>query len=98
LKDKEEEHDRDDPILDAGAHHEEDDVFGKSDDETNEPRQPNLHPQDPANFFKLSSFLKIVLAHTITDDDIDQAEGLIRAYCTELLHVSCFSLCIPILI
>jgi hypothetical protein len=81
--------DCDDPIADAGAQEDEDDVYnGHANVE--EPRQANLHPDDPANFFKLSKFLKIVLAHSITNDDIDNAEDLIRSYCTELLHVSFF--------
>ncbi|TFY72264.1 hypothetical protein EVG20_g747 [Dentipellis fragilis] len=73
-------------IPDAGAQ-ETDDIFGNSDDEGNEPIYPNLHPDDPSNFFKLSSFLKIVLSPTITDQAIDEAEHLIRAYCRELVHL-----------
>jgi hypothetical protein len=75
---------------DAGAFEDEADAFGNSGCE-DEPRQANLHPDDPANFFKLLAFLKIVLSHSISDEDIDQAEHLIRAYCTGLLHVSLFS-------
>jgi hypothetical protein len=88
-QDEEDLMDRDDPIPDAGAQEDEDDVYD-SHDNVEEPRQANLHPDDPANFFKLSKFLKIVLAHSITNDDINDAEGLIRSYCTELLHVSFF--------
>jgi hypothetical protein len=77
-------------VLDAGAQEEEDDIYGHGDDDNDEPRAANLHPQDPANFFKLSLFLKIVLAHSVTDSDIDQAEALIRSYCAELMHVCHF--------
>jgi hypothetical protein len=76
-------------VPDAGAMEVEDDLYANDKDEA-EPAQANLHPDDPGNFFKLSEFLKIVLAHSITDEDIDRAETLIRAYCTELLHVSAY--------
>jgi hypothetical protein len=76
---------------DAGAIEEEDNLYGHE-DEDREPPQASLHPDDPGNFFKLSTFLKTVLAHSITDTDIDSAEVLIRAYCTELLHVCHISL------
>jgi hypothetical protein len=81
-------------VPDAGAMEVEDDLYANDKDDA-EPAQANLHPDDPGNFFKLSEFLKIVLAHSITDKDIDQAETLIRAYCTELLHVSVYLEIIP---
>ena len=74
------------PIVDCGAI-ETDDIFGASDEESDDPMHPNLHPDDPAHFFKLSHFLKLVLATTVTDNMIDEADTLIREYCTELLHV-----------
>jgi hypothetical protein len=52
-----------------------------------EPAHANLHPDDPGNFFKLSEFLKIVMAHSLTDADVDRAEVLISKYCLELKHV-----------
>jgi hypothetical protein len=86
LQDEEQAIPSEDEVLDAGAIENEDDIYVHS-DKTPEPAQANLHPEDPSNFFKLAAFLKIVLAHSITDDDINSAEDLIRSYCTELLHV-----------
>ncbi|EPS99806.1 hypothetical protein FOMPIDRAFT_1030690 [Fomitopsis schrenkii] len=57
------------------------------DDEGDEPTHPNLHPDDPAHFFKLTRFLKLVLAVQVTDQSIDEAELLIREYGTNLLHL-----------
>jgi hypothetical protein len=74
-------------VPDAGAIEVEEDLYEAPRDQP-EPAQASLHPDDLGNFFKLSQFLEIVLAHFITDGDIDRAEVLIRAYCKELLHVS----------
>jgi hypothetical protein len=76
-------------IPDSGALETEVDVYdeGAEDDAIPEPAHANLHPDDPKNFFKLSKFLKIAMAMSVTDQDIDEAETLIRAYTTELLHV-----------
>lgn len=46
-----------------------------------------LHPDDPANFLKLSGALRILMQHTLLDADIDSADTLIRQYVTELLKV-----------
>jgi hypothetical protein len=66
-----------------------------NEDEEPEPVYPNLHPQDPSNFFKLSAALKLLLARKITDSDIDTADALLREYCTELMEV-CFKLIFPV--
>lgn len=48
---------------------------------------PNLHPDDPPNFCKLASGVKLLLAWPITDPQIDEAECLLRSYCPELVTV-----------
>jgi len=48
----------------------------------------SLNPRDPANFLKLASALNIFLAGTLTDNEIDQADKLIREYNVELIEVS----------
>lgn len=47
-----------------------------------------LHPQDVSNFLKLSTALRILLSGSITEDQLVEADRLIREYCTELLEVS----------
>jgi len=47
----------------------------------------SLHPDDPHNFLKLCSALRILIRRRLTSRDIDHAEVLIREYCTELIHV-----------
>lgn len=49
----------------------------------------SLHPDDPANFLKLSAALRILIQRKLSDDDIDRADTLIREYNVELIHVSC---------
>jgi hypothetical protein len=46
-----------------------------------------LCPDDPANFLRLCSALRILIRRRLTDPDIDRAEALIREYCTELITV-----------
>jgi hypothetical protein len=46
-----------------------------------------LHPDNPANFLKLSGALWIFMQHTLSDADINAADTLIRQYVTELLKV-----------
>ncbi|KIJ06688.1 hypothetical protein PAXINDRAFT_158658 [Paxillus involutus ATCC 200175] len=45
----------------------------------------SLHPDDPANFLKLSGALRLLVQNSITNQDIDRADLLIREYCTELI-------------
>lgn len=47
-----------------------------------------LHPDDPANFLKLSLALRILLKREVNESEIDQAETLLQEYCTKLLTVS----------
>ena len=47
-----------------------------------------LDPKDPANFLKLASALNIFLADTLTDNQINEADNLIREYNLELIKVS----------
>jgi hypothetical protein len=48
----------------------------------------NLHPDDPKNFLKLSSAIKILVARTITEADLTKSDELIREYCWELVEVN----------
>ena len=46
-----------------------------------------LHPNDPGNFLKLCTALKLLVSHPITAAQIEEADGLIRSYCLELIEV-----------
>lgn len=52
-----------------------------------------LHPDDPSNFLKLGHALRLLLGHEVTDDQIDEADQLLREYCQELVEVSLIDLC-----
>lgn len=60
------------------------DVNSDDDEDTS----PVLHPDDPANFLKLSQALQILLAREITEEEINEADVLLRAYVSELVNVS----------
>ncbi|KAG2336005.1 hypothetical protein BDR05DRAFT_1006250 [Suillus weaverae] len=60
------------PMTDVGDEGEDEIKFG-------------LHPDDPANFLKLSAALCILMRHSLSDADIDSADTLIQQYTTELL-------------
>lgn len=47
----------------------------------------NMHPRDPAHFFKLTAALRILFARKITDEEIDKADTLLREYSLELIEV-----------
>lgn len=64
-----------------------DDGDEDEDEREDERALPNLTHKDPANFFKLSAALKIILAHRLNDADIDAADTLLREYCLELMEV-----------
>jgi len=51
----------------------------------------SLHPDDPANFLKLSCALKILTRRWLWEDEIDESDCLLREYCTELLKVRVYS-------
>lgn len=57
----------------------------EDDDEEDDETPSCLHPDDPGNFLKLSEALRILLGRKINDVQIDQAEGLLRGYCQELI-------------
>ena len=46
-----------------------------------------LHPDDPHNFLKLCTALRILVCRRLTTEDIDHAEDIIREYCKELILV-----------
>lgn len=46
-----------------------------------------LHPDDPDNFVKLSTALRLLLSRELLEEDIDAADDLLREYCTELIGV-----------
>ncbi|KAJ7599532.1 hypothetical protein C8J56DRAFT_1040411 [Mycena floridula] len=84
-----------DEIVDTGAIDLDDDVFMEdagNDSDAEDKRAPNLHPDDPQHFFKLSSAIKILLAWRLKESDIDTADKLICDYCIELPSVLiCFA-------
>jgi hypothetical protein len=49
---------------------------------------PNLHPDDPGNFLKLCTAVKILVSRTISETDLSLADKLLREYCSELVEVS----------
>jgi hypothetical protein len=55
----------------------------------------NLHQNDPGNFLKLCMALKILVRWTITEEDLQKADSLIREYCWELVEVSSHLISIP---
>ncbi|RXW14412.1 hypothetical protein EST38_g11447 [Candolleomyces aberdarensis] len=55
------------------------------DDEVDDDLPSCLHPDDPANFMKLSQALRLLLQRQLSDHDINVAEELLRSYCTELI-------------
>lgn len=50
----------------------------------------NLHPDDPKNFLKLSSAVKILVGRIITEADLMKSDKLLREYTAELVDVSHF--------
>ncbi|KAE9386142.1 hypothetical protein BT96DRAFT_960642 [Gymnopus androsaceus JB14] len=46
----------------------------------------NLHPDDPQHFLKLCSALCLLVSKSITDEELNEADILIRRYCLELLQ------------
>lgn len=59
-----------------------------TDDEDSDEDVPSrLHPDDPDNFVKSCTALRILLARELDDADVEVADELIREYCTELIEV-----------
>ncbi|THH26684.1 hypothetical protein EUX98_g7505 [Antrodiella citrinella] len=53
---------------------------------TSKEEQPYMmHPDDPANFLKLSQALRILTQHVLIDTDVQRAHVLLQEYCTELI-------------
>ncbi|KAG2052952.1 hypothetical protein BDR06DRAFT_972639 [Suillus hirtellus] len=48
----------------------------------------SLHPDDPANFLKLSAALRISIKHQICDRELDHADCLLHEYCSELTNLN----------
>lgn len=71
----------------TGNDPESDESADESEEEKEARSPPNLHPDDPANFCKLSSAVKLLLSHPITDQQIDAADVLLRSYGPELITV-----------
>ena len=46
-----------------------------------------LHPNDPKNFLKLCTAIRILLHRRFTDSNINHVDRLIREYCAELIPV-----------
>jgi hypothetical protein len=57
--------------------------------EDDEDTPSGLHPDDPGNFLKLCQALRLLISRRITDQQINQADELLRSYCLELIKV-CF--------
>ena len=47
----------------------------------------SLHPDDPKNFLKLCSAIRLLIRRRLIDHDIDRADALLRDYCAELIPV-----------
>ena len=47
----------------------------------------SLYPDNPWNFLKLCLALRILIRQHVTDSDIEQADCLLRDYCTKLILV-----------
>ena len=48
----------------------------------------SLHPDDPAAFLTLATFLNIFLAESVEEKKLQEADTLVRVYCKELIRVS----------
>lgn len=46
-----------------------------------------LHHDNPINFLKLGSALRLLMKRTISNVDVETADSLLREYCTELIWV-----------
>jgi hypothetical protein len=63
---------------------------GAHDDST---KPANLHPDDPANFAKLVTAIKLLLSAPLTDAQITEGDRLLRTYCWELVEVCHSDIC-----
>lgn len=60
------------------------------DEDSDEEASSRLHPDDPDNFVKLSTALRLLLSRELEEDDIETADELLREYCTELIEVRAY--------
>lgn len=63
------------------------DEFGKSDGSQD---KFSLDPEDPQNFLKLCSALRILVQRRLNDSEVDHADSLLHTYCSELIRVRIF--------
>lgn len=61
------------------------------DEDSDEEAASRLHPDDPDNFVKLSTALRLLLSRELEEDDIETADELLREYCTELIEVDTYT-------
>ena len=47
----------------------------------------SLHPDDPAAFLNLATFLNIFLAESVKEEMLQKADTLVRVYCKDLIRV-----------
>ncbi|KAJ3500582.1 hypothetical protein NLJ89_g9730 [Agrocybe chaxingu] len=47
----------------------------------------NLRPEDPGNFLKLCMAIQLLVQRRITEEDLKQADSLLRGYCAELVKL-----------
>lgn len=66
-------------------------VHETADNEDDANLKYKLHPDNPGNFLKLCCMLRLLMRHTVSDDDVNRADTLICEYCTELIWVREFS-------
>ncbi|KAF8834357.1 hypothetical protein BDN67DRAFT_1016592 [Paxillus ammoniavirescens] len=58
-----------------------------NDDLSNTDEKFSLHPDDPINFLKLCSALRILIRRKLSDHDINQADSLLHEYNIELIKL-----------
>lgn len=57
-------------------------------DEAHDEATPaNLHPQDPTNFLKLCQAVRLLIGRNVKEQDLREADLLLRDYCQELVKV-----------
>ncbi|KAL1936999.1 hypothetical protein VTO73DRAFT_2039 [Trametes versicolor] len=72
---------------DAGAVVDEDDDSWINEDDNDSTRGSQLHPRDLSNFLKLCAAVRLFLADRLNESQLDEADKLVREYCTELIEL-----------
>ncbi|KAI0323219.1 hypothetical protein GY45DRAFT_1410608 [Cubamyces sp. BRFM 1775] len=73
---------------DAGAYLDEDDEVWDDENEDNEAGDGSrLRARDLATFLKLCAALRLFLSDTITDEQLERADRLLREYCIEIIEL-----------